>query len=198
MDTLFIHHRINTISDLQNVPIDCGIEFDVRDSAGEIIVTHDPFTTGPKFEDFIKEFKHKFMVVNIKSERIEEPIIKLLKDHDIENYFLLDCGFPMIYGLSNMGHDKLSLRFSEFEGLYTIKKMAGKVKWVWVDCFTKFILDRETSVELKQMGYKICIVGPDLQSQPEKIEEYRDYMKFNNIIFDAICTKGYNSQRWKS
>ena len=40
-------HRVNTLADLETVPGDMGIEFDLRSSGNDVLVTHDPFTTGP-------------------------------------------------------------------------------------------------------------------------------------------------------
>lgn len=44
--------------------------------------------------------------------------------------------------------------------------------------------------------YNPCLVSPELQGQGEKIEEYKKYLSDNEIVFDAICTKSYNIQRW--
>ena len=47
------------------------------------------------------------------------------------------------------------------------------------------------------MGYKLCFVSPELQGQPEKLEIYKKQLIKENIIFDAICTKEYNIEKWK-
>ena len=51
--------------------------------------------------------------------------------------------------------------------------------------------------KIKDMGYKLCLVSPELQSQSEKLEEYTKYLKEEEIKFDAICTKEYNIEKWK-
>ena len=106
MDNItYIAHRINTIPELKQVPRNYGIEFDVRDSNGELLITHDPFTIGPIFEEYIRHFRHRFMIINVKSEGIEFRIIQLLEKYNITNYFFLDCSFPMIWKLSNLSLD---------------------------------------------------------------------------------------------
>lgn len=40
------------------------------------------------------------------------------------------------------------------------------------------------------------MVSPELQSQPELINKYKNYIKDNNIFIDAICTKDYNISNW--
>jgi len=40
------------------------------------------------------------------------------------------------------------------------------------------------------------MVSPELQKQPEKIEEYRNIIINENIIPDMICCKDYNIIYW--
>ena len=128
--------------------------------------------------------------------RIELKILELLKKYNIKNYFFLDSSFPMIKLLSDKGEKNIALRYSEYEGLDTLEKMQGKVDWVWVDCFTKLPIDNKIYRKIKDMGYKLCLVSPELQGQPEKIELYAKQIKGEKIEFDAICTKEYNMKRW--
>ena len=194
----FISHRVNTVKDLKNTPIQFGVELDLRDNIdGSIYINHDPFVVGENFEDYLREYKHGTMILNIKSERIEYKVLDLLKKYNIEKYFFLDSSFPMIKALTDKGELNIALRYSEYEGIDTIKLMSGRAKWVWVDCFNSFPLEEDTYLKLKNMGYKLCFVSPELQGQPEKIEEYAGNIKKRNINFDAICTKLYNIDGWK-
>jgi NDP-sugar pyrophosphorylase family protein len=197
--TLFSCHRINTSKQLQNVPQIYGIEIDLRDDLnGDIYMAHDPFEKGELFDTFLKYYKHSFIILNIKSERIEYKVLELLKKYNITNYFFLDSSFPMIYKLSNEGEKKCAIRFSEFEGIDTILNMKNLIKWVWVDCFTKNPLNKENYKILKDAGFKLCFVSPELQNQNDQLESYRDYFYENNIILDMICTKYYNVNRWNN
>lgn len=194
----FISHRVNTVKDLKNTPIEFGVELDLRDNIdGSIYINHDPFVPGENFEDYLREYQHGTMILNIKSERIEYKVLDLLKKYNIEKYFFLDSSFPMIKALTDQGESNIALRYSEFEGIDTIKLMSGRAKWVWVDCFNSFPLEESIYLKLKDMGYNLCFVSPELQGQPEKIEGYADNIKKRNINFDAICTKLYNIDGWK-
>ena len=191
----YISHRINTVQELKKIPEEYGIEIDLRDYQENIILQHDPFKSGELFTDFIKEFNHKIIILNIKSEGIEYKILEILKNNNITNYFFLDSSFPMIYKLLKIT-DKIAIRFSEFESLESVLTMKNKIQWVWVDCFTKFPLNKEIYDLIKKEQKKICIVSPELQKQPEKIKIYRDYIIQNNIIPDMICTKDHNIYQW--
>ena len=140
----FIAHRINTVQELIALPKEYGVEIDLRDNLkGEVYIAHDPFITGDSFEDYLQNYNHGIMILNIKSERIEFKVLELLEKFKIKDYFFLDSSFPMIYSLSKKGIKKTALRFSEFEGLDTIEKMVGLVDWIWVDCFTKLPITKD-------------------------------------------------------
>lgn len=192
----FIAHRINTIDELKNVPHEFGVELDLRDKMDRVIIQHDPFQEGEDFEEYLNHYHHETLILNIKSERIEFRILELIKKYNISKYFFLDSSFPMIKLLSDSGENNIALRYSEYEGLDTLVNMRGKIKWVWVDCFTKLPITKEEFGLLKDFGYSLCLVSPELQGQDEKLERYREYLKFYDIKFDAICTKVYNVSRW--
>jgi hypothetical protein len=104
----------------------------------------------------------------------------------------------MIYLLGKSREKNIALRFSEFEGIDTILNMKGKVEWIWVDCFTKLPITSQNYKLLKEHGFKFCLVSPELQAQNEKLEVYKQYLEDERIIFDAICTKVYNAEKWCS
>lgn len=193
----FIAHRINTIGELKLLDTKYGVEIDLRDNLdGEIYISHNPFENGELFEDYLKFYNHGTMILNIKSERIEHEVILLLEKYNIQKYFFLDSSFPMIKLLSDNGERNIAIRYSEFEGLDTIINMSGKVDWVWVDGFNSFSLSEKDYLKIKSLGYKLCLVSPELQGHDEKIKEYKKNMQQKNIVFDAICTKEYNISRW--
>lgn len=194
----FIAHRINTLEELKALPYEYGVELDLRDDLnGRVYIQHNPFEKGEDFEEYLKAYHHGTMILNIKSERIEHKVLELISKYDVKSYFFLDSSFPMIKLLSDIGEKNIALRFSELEGLDTIRNMAGKATWVWVDCFTRLPIDKDSYKELKNLGYKLCMVSPELEGQPEKLEDYKAFLLENGIVMDAVCTKVYNVERWK-
>ena len=194
----YIAHRINTLAELKELPKEYGVELDLRDNLnGEIYIQHNPFEEGENFETYLQNYNHGTMILNIKSERIEIRILEMLKKYNIEKYFFLDSSFPMIYLLSKNGEKNIALRVSELEGLDTVRNMAGKVQWIWVDCFSKIPIGKKEAEELKKRGYKLCFVSPELEGRDQDIEVYKNQIEQENISFDAICTKSYNIKRWQ-
>uniref|UniRef100_A0AB39JFX2 Uncharacterized protein n=1 Tax=Florenciella sp. virus SA2 TaxID=3240092 RepID=A0AB39JFX2_9VIRU len=199
LNTRFICHRINTIDKLINIDNQFGIELDVRDDhkSNKLILSHDPFVHGEYLEEYLKQYNHNTLILNIKSERVEIECLQLLKKYNIENFFFLDSSFPMIYLLYNKYNcSDSACRFSEFENINVFLDNKKMFSTLWIDCFTKFPLNNEIFDLIKNEHKKICIVSPELQKQPEKIQEYRDYIITNNIIPDMICTKYENIIKW--
>ena len=194
----YIAHRVNTVDELIKLPKEYGVELDLRDNLdGRIYIQHNPFEPGEDFGDYLKEYHHGTMILNVKSERIEFKILKMLPKYDVKSYFFLDSSFPMIYLLSKEGEKNIALRLSEFEGMDTIRNMKGKVKWVWLDCFNKIPIEKNEFDELKEMGYQVCFVSPELEGRDKDIEDYAEYLKNQDMQLDAICTKSYNIDLWK-
>ncbi len=184
-----IAHRINTVEQLQQVPHECGVELDLRDSRAKLVLWHDPFPPeeAPLFEEFLAEYHHRLIILNVKSERIEWAILELMKKFEIENYFFLDSSFPMIRQLVAKGESRVAVRFSEYEPVESALALAGQVEWVWVDCFSKLPLTLETYSQLKR-HFKLCAVSPELQGRGvESIAEYARQLE--PYPMDAVCTK---------
>lgn len=183
----YIAHRINTIDQLIKIPTNYGVEIDLRDKGEDIILQHDPFKGGVNFANYLKNYKHDLIILNIKSERIEFKIIEYLRKYHVNNYFFLDCSFPMIYQLIKIGETKIALRYSEYEGIDTILNLKEKVEWIWVDCFTQFPVNQKIYNELIKY-FKLCLVSPELQGHP--LSMINDFSKkMIKMPFNAICTK---------
>jgi hypothetical protein len=169
---------------LDEVSSEFGIEFDIREGSAGIVVTHDPWSESIPFEDFLKHVHHKFYIVNVKSEGIEDETLRLLKKYNIENFFLLDCSFPTIVRLSKKGERRIAVRVSEYENIETALSMKHLVDWVWLDSFT-ILPSAEVCKLLRNNGFRVCLVSPELQGR----YEFGSYL--TNMI-DAVCTKNTN------
>ena len=188
---LFIHHRRNSIEELRNTSSLFGIEIDIRSHNSRLILSHDPFENGEYFEDWLKFFKHKTLIINIKEEGLEKEICKILKNFKINDYFFLDQSFPFLIKYHKLLESKCAVRFSEYESIQTVLKLKNIVNWVWVDFFNKFPLTKSYFELLKENNFKICIVSPELQGYQAKkeIKKLKVFLLKNDIKIDAICTK---------
>ena len=58
---IYYSHRVNLSSQLKNISNNYGIEIDLRDNNNNIIVSHDPFTDGELFENYLKSYNKKVL-----------------------------------------------------------------------------------------------------------------------------------------
>ena len=187
---IIISHRINTINKLLNISVEYGIEIDLRSRNEEIIISHDPFKNGEYFEDWIRYYKHKILILNVKEDGLESKIIEILRKNKVEKFFFLDQSFPAILELVKKGEKRSAIRVSEYESIETAVSLKGKVEWIWVDYFTKFPLDFKAYKFLKDLGFKMCIVSPELQNgNLNSAKELKNKLSSNKIKFNAVCTK---------
>lgn len=186
-----IAHRRNTIEELKTTPKEYGVEVDIRSNNGQLIIHHDPLNLGENFEAWLKHYQHGTLILNLKEEGLEAPIIELMKRHHITDYFFLDQSFPFLIKWSKLGEHRCAVRVSEFESIETTLTLAGKVDWVWVDCFTHFPLSGADAKRLQDTGFKLCLVSPELQGRPAETEipELAKLLRERSIQPEAICTK---------
>jgi hypothetical protein len=106
---IYIAHRINTISKLLEVPKGYGVELDLRDYDGEIVIEHEPLKGGELFKNYIKQYDHKLIILNIKCEGVEDYVSEIIKEAGINDYFYLDISFPALIKLSKRKENSRAL-----------------------------------------------------------------------------------------
>ena len=192
---IIIKHRVNNSKNLNKLNINYGVELDLRSYNKDIYLHHDPFKKGEKFKNWIKKYNHKLIVLNVKEEGLEGRILKILKRNKIKNFFFHDQTFSTL--LKNMNKTKVSVRFSEYEGLKKINKLFKKIKWLWLDNFNEIKIEKSFYSFLKKNNVKICIVSPELVNKRRlsEIKKIMTFSKRNKIKFDAVCTK--KPEIWK-
>lgn len=186
-----IAHRKNTIAELEATPVQYGIEVDIRSFGQRMVIHHDPFVEGESFERWLDAYRHGTLILNVKEEGLEAALIKLMQERGITDYFFLDQSFPFLVKWSRQGERRCAVRVSEFESVATALTLAGKIDWVWVDCFTHLALQHEEAHALHQAGFKLCLVSPELQGRPaeQEIPAMHALLGERGIQVDAICTK---------
>ncbi len=186
-----IAHRRNTVLDLLETDPKYGVEVDIRSHHEQLIIHHDPYLTGEPFREWINSYRHGTLILNVKEEGLEERLISLMAEKGISDYFFLDQSFPFLIKWSKAGEHRCAVRVSEFESLETALTLAGKVDWVWVDCFNHFPLSQIDAQKLKKAGFKLCLVSPELQGRDANTEIPRltSLLTERRIAADAVCTK---------
>lgn len=186
-----IAHRRNTLSELLSTPTKYGVEVDIRSYGNKLVIHHDPLIEGESFDAWLAGYKHGTLILNVKEEGLEAHLIDLMKARGIEDYFFLDQSFPFLVKWAKAGERRCAVRMSEFESVETALSLSGKIGWVWVDCFTYFPLSREDTKRLKDAGFKLCLVSPELQGRKaeSEIPALVALLNTRGIQADAVCTK---------
>jgi hypothetical protein len=186
-----ISHRRNTLADLRATPVHYGVEVDIRSHGDQLIIHHDALVPGESFEAWIAEYRHGTLILNVKEEGLEARLIELMDEHGIADFFFLDQSFPFLVKWSKAGERRCAVRVSEFESIDTALTLAGKVDWVWVDCFTHFALRGTEAARLREAGFRLCLVSPELQGRPAEagITQLAALLAERAIVADAVCTK---------
>ena len=186
-----IHHRRNSIDDLVATDMKHGVELDIRSYGSELIIHHDPLCNGILFTEWLECYKHGTLILNVKEEGLEKRLIELMHSKGITNYFFLDQSFPFLVKWAKLGERRCAVRVSEYESVETALKLAGLITWGWLDCFTRFPIDYVEYKALKDAGFKLCLVSPELQGRDAEtgIEEMGVFLAQNKMVMDAVCTK---------
>ena len=186
-----ISHRRNRIEELRATPSNYGVEIDIRSRGDHLVLAHDAFAEAERFDEWLKEYHHGTLILNVKEEGLEDSVLEHMRRFGIEDFFFLDQSFPFLIKTANRGEHRCAVRVSEFESVDTALTLSGKVNWVWVDCFTQFPLDKQQADKLHNAGFKLCLVSPELQgrSEPTEIASMRALLDQLGISCDAVCTK---------
>lgn len=149
-----------------------GIETDIRDCSGELIVSHDMPMAGADAErqmglsaflDLYVSFPTRpVLALNIKADGLVTPLHEVLSARSIGNYFVFDMSVPDTLGYLRKGMPVFTRR-SEFE---TGSVLDQRAQGVWLD---KFEGPHVTAADIKaalDSGKPAAIVSPELHGKP--------------------------------
>ena len=190
-----IIHRVNKIKNLKKINRTFGTEIDIRANKSKLVLNHEPYASGDNFEDYLENYQHGTLVLNIKESGIENDVLKLVEFYKIKSYFLLDVENPYIFYAKKNKIRNLAIRFSEYEPIENIIFFKKKFQWVWIDTPSKFPIENKKTYNILS-NFKLCLVCPERWSQPNKINIYKNYIKKNNYKIDAVMTSFKYSENW--
>ncbi|MEI6809476.1 MAG: hypothetical protein WCN95_12205 [bacterium] len=187
-------HRINTVAGLRSIPVEFGTEIDIRADGSALILNHEPFIGGERFIDYLSEYQHGLLILNIKEAGIEDEVLRLVRERGIPRFFLLDVEFPYIFKASRRSERAIAMRYSEEESIETVIRYREKVDWVWIDTITRLPLDLETVDVLK--GFKTCLVCPERWGRLRDISPYTKAMHTIGFRPAAVMTSMRGAKDW--
>lgn len=144
----------------------CGIETDVRDLGGELVISHNPPARGcPTLGAVLRLYRacrsRATLALNVKADGLQGMLKKAMASVAPSRFFFFDMSIPDTLGYAAV---KLPVfvRQSELEPepiLYA--RAAG----VWLDCFYRdWITARVVEGHLRR-GKDVCVVSPEIHSR---------------------------------
>lgn len=144
-----------------------GVETDVRDCDGTLVISHDPPRCGAlTFDDFLRLYlsigNPSALALNIKADGLAEVVMAALVRCGIQNYFCFDMSVPdsRAYFAAGMA---VYVRRSEYEGKSSLDAAA---RGFWLDAFVEPFVPAAQIVEAQNTGKAFCLVSPELHRKP--------------------------------
>lgn len=113
-----------------------GIETDIRDYKGKLIISHDMGTESSiileELFDVYSHLSNKYtLALNTKADGIQDDVLKLLTDYEIDKYFFFDMSVPEMVVYWKKGLHFFT-RHSDIESQCVLYEHADGV---WIDSF---------------------------------------------------------------
>jgi hypothetical protein len=167
-----------------------GTETDIRDYNGELVISHDiPIKDSISLRSFFSLYNQSnssgTLALNIKSDGLYLPLIKLLEEFQIANYFVFDMSVPDTISYLNKNVNVFT-RQSEYEN---VPVFYNRIKGVWLDAFISTWYDVELIKKHLELNKMVAIVSSELHGRSE-LETWRflkenELHQISNII---LCT----------
>lgn len=191
-----IIHRVNKISQLKRIKKMYGTEVDIRSKGSKLILSHDPSQNGDYLKDYLTNYKHGTLILNIKESGIEDSVLKLVKKNKyIKNFFLLDVEIPYMFKCIEKKEKDVAVRYSIYENIEFVKQFKGKFNWLWIDTYKKLPEIRKNKKTINY--FKTCLVCPERWGQEEKISKYWKIIKKSGIEINYVMTSIKTSKKWE-
>jgi glycerophosphoryl diester phosphodiesterase len=156
----------NSLSAIQRaVENGFGVETDVRDVNGRLVIAHDP---GAKksveahkvFSWFRGNGDSQMLAINVKSNGLQGLIQKEVRRASVGSYFTFDASLP-----DTLWYIKNRIPVFTRQSEYEVPLLLSKAKGVWLDAFNSDWFSSKVILSHLRSGKKVCIVSPELQGR---------------------------------
>jgi len=159
-----------------------GLETDLRDLDGQLVISHDIPNSSSViyFEDlleyYIKNNSSSLLALNIKSDGLQDLVLRQLKQYKITQYFVFDMSIPDTINYFKYGLP-VYIRNSELE---SYEKLENQSQGIWVDEMIDHWLNYESFLKLISQNKDLAFVSPELHG--------RSHINFWNNLKSALRT----------
>jgi hypothetical protein len=162
-----------------------GVETDLRDHGGSIVVSHDiPDDRAMSLVTFLELYSsygsRPILALNVKSDGLQALIAEALARYEVANYFVFDMSVPDTLGYLAR-RLRTFLRRSEFE---LGSPLDARADGVWLDALEEsWVPSSVVRAELTQGRY-VGLVSPELHGKPHDHAwaEWRDVLDVHPML----------------
>jgi hypothetical protein len=147
-----------------------GLETDIRDHDGALVVSHDPpvgqglMTLEALLALYAKAGAPGALALNIKADGLAAPVLAALAASGVGNAFVFDMSVPDTLGYLRAG-GRVFTRHSEFEPQPPLYDQA---EGVWIDCFERDWITPSVVEAHLAAGKRVALVSPELHGRPHQ------------------------------
>ncbi len=146
-----------------------GIETDLRDCAGEIVVSHDmpqpdSMTFAALLDLYLSYPTRPTLALNVKADGMAATIAEQLATRGISQYFVFDMSVPDTLGY--LAQDMtVFTRHSEYE---TGSPLDDRAAGIWLDAFERPFVVLDDLDRVLDRGQVAALVSPELHRKPHE------------------------------
>ena len=178
----------NTIKSLCNaLNTGFGVETDIRDYCGKLVISHDiPDDTVPFFDDFLSLYSKKesqgFIALNIKSDGIHMLLSESLDRYGISEYAVFDMSVP-----EQVVYKEKSIPFFTRQSEIEINPvMYNDAYGVWMDEWSVNWITKDDIMGHLKNGKIVGIISPEIHGREyDRIWEILYHIEDDNVF---LCT----------
>jgi hypothetical protein len=151
-----------------------GIETDLRDHLGKIVISHDPpgreQETELEFEALLQLYRRLgatgTLALNIKADGLAAEVSELLCRYEMPPHFVFDMSIPDMLAYSRRGM-RFFTRQSEFETPVRLESDfgGGAAAGIWLDSFSPIWYSPNLIRQHLDSGLDVCLVSPELHKR---------------------------------
>lgn len=161
-----------------------GTETDVRDCAGELVVSHNmPSGTEMTMAAFLSlpSARDLPLAINIKADGLTDALCHVMQD--VADWFVFDMSIPDTRAWLKAGAPVM-MRMSEVEPAPPwLDQAAG----VWLDAFYSIWYDAALISDLLQRGLRVCVVSSELHGR-DSLDQWHMLRPFIADQKIVLCT----------
>ena len=143
-----------------------GVETDVRDIDGELVVSHDPPSQGTlRFEAVVDAYREHgcpgALAINVKADGLADMLADALRDVDPTRWFAFDMSVPDMRHYAQAGLPF----FTRHSNLEPIPALYEQADGVWLDDFNGGFITHGRIAEHLDAGKRVAVISPELHGR---------------------------------